>query len=142
MLKLYRAEIEKDGQLGRVKTIGICTGMLAGISLVCSLWILPWEVWASYDILMRGAESMQFMWRFLGPTLFFFCCATLAGVKIWLQLNPKLKREMLFVIILVAIVLGWPSIEATMEASTFPAKEYVANSNYTDSLYCCEKSDI
>lgn len=141
VLRIYRAEIEKDDQLGRVKTIGMCTGVIAGILLVCSLWIVPWEIWISNDILMRGAKTIQYMWRFLGPALFFFCCVTLAGVKIWLQLNPEFKKEMVFIIIFLAVVLGWPSIDIVMQGTTYPAKEYVANSNYTDRLYYYERSD-
>lgn len=107
-------------------------------SFLCGLSLMN-----CYKVLVFIINLMTAVCAYLSfKGVFFFCCATLAGVKIWLQLNPKLKREMLFIIILVAIVLGWPSIDATMEASTYPAKEYVANSNYTDSLYCYEKSDI
>lgn len=141
VLRNYRAEIEKDVNLNNLREMGIYTATIAGILLFCSLWIIPWEVFGKVDILLRAAKTMQYMWRLLGPALFFFCCATLAGVKIWFQLNPKLKGKMLFIIILLAIILGWPSIDATMEARTYPAKEYVANSNYTDILYYYESSD-
>lgn len=142
VLRIYKGEIEKDNQLGRVKTIGICTGVIAGALLFCSLWIIPWEVLEADDILLSGANTIQYMWRFLGPAIFFFCCVTLAGVKIWFRFNPKLKSHMFFIIVLLSIILGWPSIDATLEANTYPAKEYVANSNYSDDLYSYEGSNM
>lgn len=142
VLSQYRNVIEKSRSLGAVKKMGLYTAALAVLTLAASMWILPWDILCSYEFILKGLKIIQYMWRFLGPSLFFFCCATLCGIAIWLQVNSEKGSTFILVVILIAITLGWPFMDAVLDADTYPGKEYAANTNYTDNLYYYDYDDI
>ncbi len=142
MLIQYRDKIRKDKLLKEVRQIGLCSLGMAVSALALSSWILPWDILRSCEGLMKGLYTIQFMWRFLGPALFFFCCVSVSGVKIWLQINSEQKQLFVITFFLIAVILGWPILDAISNAATYPGREYAAGSNYTDRLYYYEKGDI
>lgn len=142
VLARYRNVIEKSEQLNRMRRMGLCIAGLASLNLAMSLWILPWDILISYEPLLKGLRTIQYMWRFLGPSLFLFCCAALSGIAIWTQIHSDNSMRLVSGVILGAIILGCPFMDIVLNASTYPGKEYVANSNYTDTLYYYDSDDI
>ena len=134
-LYIYRYDIKRNRELKYYAKLGIGTLSVAVLLIYGISYLVPWDILMGVSVISDLANTVQFLWRFLGIISFMICCVAVSGCCIWIRNNPFNKTNTLLLWLALGIALGWPAIDMTTEFESWPGKEYVANANYTDDLY-------
>lgn len=139
--KEYSTYIKENKERLKADRMATLFLVVAVVVLLGISWMMPWEVVLNNSLIQKGLSTIQFLWRLISVILFSFCCALMSMSKILVDKYSTRKNTILFAALIIAIFLGWPAIDATKECATHPGKEYVANTNQTDSLYFYKGND-